>query len=172
MGEFLIFSGFSFLESYYFWVMEPNGGMWIKRIDEMSARIGISSIIAEKLDKIKKIKFISNSSIIKGKPFVKVMGIDSEIILFSPFSSIILNTNQKLTNVNLTQKNVYNENWIIEVKFQKNLSELDFWYKPSDTRLIKYIESILKREKALKDKCCPDFTKSQIVYRKKKSSDF
>ena len=160
-------SGFLFPENYYFWIMEPNGGIWIKFIKDNKIQLGMSSILAIKLEYIKKLNFLTKNMISEGKPFIKIGGRNLEMILFAPFNAKILNKNSDLTKAELSQENVYNQFWLLELEIDTKLVELKNWYKVPNTNINKYVSAILKREKSLKENCCPNFSKSQIVYRRK-----
>jgi hypothetical protein len=169
-------SGFNFPDGFYFWINDPNGGMWIKELlnDKTQViRIGISAIIAKRLEIIKKIDYMISSSrkIDHGKPFVRIQGKEIEVTLFAPFSIKINRINSELIDIKLTQNNVYDFNnfWLIEIELenQTKLPSLQHWYQSPHPKIEKYVNQILKLEKKLKENCCPDFKKSNIVYRKK-----
>lgn len=164
-------SGFLFPENYYFWIMEPNGGMWIKFIQDNNnnnkIQLGMSSILAVKLEYIKKLNFLTKKMISEGKPFIKIGGRNLEMILFAPFDAKILNKNSDLIKAELSQENVYNQFWLLELEIDTKLLELKNWYNVPNNKINKYVSAILNREKSLKENCCPNFSKSQIVYRRK-----
>ena len=111
-------------------------------------------------------KKINPAGSIKGDIFLRLSGPKYEMDFFAPFDCEIIGVNPKLPeDPNLSQKNVYEDLWILKVRTD------DFnkakWVHPTSPVFARFVNGILKADKRLQEKCCPDFKQSMIVRRNK-----
>lgn len=166
-----------FPEDYIFSFKDPNGGTWLKKVstEENIYRLGVSSLIAVKLEKIVKLNFLdlykSKDKLIDNEIFLFLKGFNYEVNLFAPLDAKITKINPIIEEcseehpVVLTQESVYDEHWLLEIETSQIENE---WLIPSDKKFEKIIKAIVKADKVLQDRCCPNLFDSDVVRRLKK----
>ncbi len=164
-------------KDYLFSLNDPNGAVWIKKDANYSDVyiLGISSLGALKLEKLSKFTlldiFKNTSKLIENEIFLFLKGFNYEMNLFAPFTAKILEINPILKEcseerpVVLTQESVYDEYWIIKLQYSENLDLSHEWLIPEDKKFEKLIKMIIKRDKKLRDRCCPNLFDSSVVRR-------
>ena len=65
----------------------------------------------------------------------------------------------------LTQESVYEDHWILELEIEGSLLEPSSWLKPNDKKFEKIIKMIVKGDKILRDRCCPNLFDSDVTRR-------
>ena len=171
--EYIKIEGLLFPKNYYFSFKDPNGGLWANKISttENIYRMGISALVAMKIDKIKDFKMLNIdndlSKMQKDEIFYFIKGQHYDINLFAPFKAEIIETNPLLDqHPILTQESVYDEHWLLEVKLDEELNyEKENWIRPENNRFEKFIKLIIRGDVALKERCCPDLLDSGVVRR-------
>lgn len=168
----MIIEGYFFPKKLYYWILDPNGGIWARSDNNEQFTIGITSIIAKKVKKIINFRILNENTdnvIKKNTPFIRINGVDTELILFSPFEAKIVKKNVNIQNLKLNQKNVYTDLWLIKIEISNfKFETAKHWFQIPHPEMNKFVKSIVRAEKLLEETCCPDFKKSNIVYRKKR----
>ena len=161
-------NNFTFPKKYLFSIIDPNGGIWLNPSNEKSNEyfLGISSVLAEKLDIIEEITFSNREMLIKNEIFLRIKGKFYEMNLFSPIDAKIIEINSDVQiGTKITQKSVYETHWLIKLILE-DFNQGD-WFNPNSRAFKKYVDFILKTDKKLQEKCCPDFFDSNIKRRLK-----
>ncbi len=176
-NEYIKIENLSFPKDYLFSFKDPNGGLWIKKIphEENLYRIGVSSIIALKLEKIVKFTLLdlykNQNVLVDNEIFLFLKGFLYEVNLFAPFDAKIINVNPILSESTeenpavLTQESVYDEHWLLEVEPVDPISVSRGLQRPDEKRFEKIIKMIVKGDKKLQDRCCPNLFDSDVVRR-------
>ena len=180
-NKFIEIENLLFPKDYLFSFKDPNGGLWVQKVpDEESVyRVGMSSIIAVKLEKISKCTILdlykNKNQLLDNEIFLFLKGFNYEMNLFAPFSAKILKINAIIAEcseeepVVLTQESVYDDHWLLEVEIKGSLLETGSWLYAEDKKFQKMISLIIKRDKKLKDRCCPSLLDSTVVRRIQKT---
>ena len=179
--DFIEIENLLFPKDYLFSFKDPNGGLWIQKIpdEDSSYRIGVSSLVAVKLEKLVKCNLIDlylhKDQLIDNEIFLFLKGFNYEINLFAPFNAKIIRFNPLIetcseeTPVVLTQESVYENHWILEVEIEGSLLDSGAWFTAEDKKLAKMINIIIKGDKKLRDRCCPNLFDSDVVRRLQKN---
>ena len=163
---------FYFPDDYLFYILDPNGGLWLKEEDTIDGsklfKVGISSLLAEKLENISSFSVSHNNmEITKNSIFLTLQG-TYVMEFFSPFHGTIIEINPILNSKpQVSQKSVYDEHWILRLKLDDH--NLAKWESPNSKKFQMLVNSVLSADKKLREKCCPDFSDSRIVRRNKGS---
>ena len=177
--KFIKVQNLLFPKNYLFSFKDPNGGLWISKTEEESVyRLGLSSIIAVKLEKLSKCTFLdlykNMNLLVDNEIFLFLKGFNYEMNLFAPFTAKILTINSLIEKcsedepVILTQKSVYEDHWLLEVEIEGSLLETGSWLQAENQRFNKLIYLIIKGDKKLRDRCCPNMLDSNVVRRLQK----
>lgn len=176
-NEYIEIENLKFPKDYLFTFKDPNGGIWIKKVpkEENLFRIGVSSIIALKLEKIVKFTLLdlykNKNILVDNEIFIFLKGFLYEINLFAPFDAKIININPILSEcseenpVVLTQESVYDEHWLMEVEPVDPVNATQGVQRPDEKKFEKIIKMIVKGDKKLRDRCCPNLFDSDVVRR-------
>lgn len=169
-------------EDYLFSFKDPNGGLWIKKVahEENLYRIGASAIVAVKLEKIVKFTILdlykNENKLVDNEIFLFLKGFLYEINLFAPFDAKIVSINPIVSEsteehpVVLTQESVYNEHWLLEVEPLDPVNAAQGLLRPEEKKFEKIIKMIIKSDKTLADRCCPNLLDSNVVRRLNKKT--
>lgn len=168
-----------FPKNYLFSFKDPNGGLWISKTGENSVyRLGVSSIIAVKLEKLSKCTILdlykNKNQLVDNEIFLFLKGFNYEINLFAPFTAKILTINSLIEEcseekpVILTQESVYEDHWLLEVEIEGSILETGSWLQVENERFEKMVSLIIKGDKKLRDRCCPNMLDSGVVRRLQK----
>ena len=172
----------SFPKDYLFSFKDPNGGIWINKVPNKDNiyRLGVSSIIAVKLEKIVKFTILdlykNKDILVDNEIFLFLKGFLYEINLFAPFDAKIVEINPIITEVSeekpvvLTQESVYQDHWLLEIEPVDPINAVQGLLRPEEKKFEKMIKLIVKGDKKLRDRCCPNLFDSDVVRRLKKSS--
>lgn len=176
-NEYIEIENLSFPKDYLFSFKDPNGGLWIKKVlnEENLYRLGVSSIIALKLEKFVKITILdlykNKNVLVDNEIFLFLKGFLYEINLFAPFDANIVSINPIIDEcseerpVVLTQESVYNEHWLFEVEPTDPINAKQGLLRPDEKKFEKMIKMIVKGDKKLRDRCCPNLFDSDVVRR-------
>jgi glycine cleavage system H lipoate-binding protein len=142
----------------------------------------MSSLIAKKLEKIIKIDFYdehkSEHNLILNEIFCYIKSEDYEIDLFSPLDGNILEINPVFETITiekpiiLTTESIYNENWLLKIKSDKDVSnQTKNWIYPEDKKFSKLVNMIIKGDRVLNERCCPNLLDTKVVRRLEKKNN-
>lgn len=169
-----------FPKDYIFSFKDPNGGIWLNKVpdEENTYQLGVSSMIAVKLEKIVKLNFLdlykNTDKLIDNEIFLFLKGFNFEVNLFAPINAKIIKFNSLLEEcseeepVVLTQESVYDEHWLLEIETSEEINASNSWLRPNDKKFEKIIKMIIRNDKVLHDRCCPSLLDSDVVRRLKK----
>ena len=176
-NEYITIENLLFPKDYLFSFKDPNGALWIKKENEYTDvyKLGVSAIAALKLEKLVKFTvldgFKNTDKLIENEIFLFLKGFNYEMNLFAPFNAKIREINPIVEEsteekpVILTQETVYDDLWIMKVEYAEKLDLSQEWLKADDKKFEKLIKMIIKRDKKLQDRCCPNLFDSTVVRR-------
>ena len=178
-NKYKLIENLYFPPEYLFSFKDPNGALWIKKEDSNDDvyKLGISSLAALKLEKLVKFTlldvFKNNDMLIESEIFLFLKGFNYEMNLFSPFNAKIIEINPIIMEcseerpVILTQEDVYEDLWLLRVEYKDELNLRSDWLIPEDKKFERLIKMIIKGDKKLQDRCCPNLFDSDVVRRMK-----